>query len=430
MNPPHLPASRAAPSDTVGLDDERQVLQIRFTGQGSAYFRIWASNLLRLVVTLGLYYPFAEARRLHYFHAHTLVDGHALGYHGGQRPALWAFAAALALALAPVLVLLVLLMSTLADASNSLRPPAASGVAGVALVTLWPALWRATLRDRLANTSWRGLRLRFTGDMAGAYRALLPQWLPAALLLVLASVPAPDTQQGAAAVSGVFGLTGLAMVLMLPLTLARLKRYQHGHCQCAAEHSRIRAPTGAFYRLALGLVLAVVGLLGLLLVLVGATAPASLGLRGWVGGAAPAAAGGSLAGLVGVVAGGGLLLVAVVAVVVVVLAFGQASLQNLVWGHTRTSRMRLDSHLDPWRLVRMALRHAVLMLLTLGFYRPFAVVHSTRLRLQAMQLVVRGDPAHWLSGPVRLAPGGRGGGGVAGGVAGGGAGTSDDNSAL
>ena len=407
MNPPPLHASRTAARDPAGLDDERQVLQIRFTGQGHDYFWIWAGNLLRLVATLGLYYPFAKARRLRYFHAHTLVDGHALGYHGSQRMAWRAGAALPALVFGWVLALV--LISALHEASAGQWPPAASVVAAVLLVMLWPALWRATLRDRLANTSWRGQCLRFTGDMAGAYRALLPQWLPAAVLLVLSLMPAANTQHGAAAVRGVFGLTGLAMLLMLPLTLARRQRYQHGHCQFAAEHSRMRAPTGAFYRLVLGLVLAglgVLGLLAVLLVLLGASAPASLGWRGWPGAALPAATGGGLVNPLAVVGCGCLLLAAVL---VAVLAFGQASLQNLVWGHTRSSRMRLDSHLEPWRLVVMALRHAALMLLTLGFYRPFAVVHSTRLRLQAMQMVVRGDPAQWLGGPSRLVPDQRGG---------------------
>ena len=401
------------------------MLQIRFTGQGRDYFWLWANNLLRLVATLGLYHPFAQARRRHYIQTHTLVDGHALGYHGGQRPALQALAAVLALACSAVLVLAVVLATRGGagkgigigigigididididiDINTSLRPTAAGAVVGVLLVTLWPALWHATLCDRLASTSWRGMRLRFTGDRAGAYRALLPQWLPAALLLVLSSVPTPHTQPAAAAVRGVFGLTGLAMVLMLPLTLARTKRYQHGHCQCAAEHSRMPAPTHAFYRLVLGVVLAGVGLLGLLLVLlalVGTTDLARLGLHGGLADAVPAAAGGGLANTVGVLGCGSLLLGAVL---VAVRAFGLASLQNLVWGHTRSSRMRLDSHLNPWRLVAMALRHAGLMLLTLGFYWPFAVMHSTRLRLQAMQVVVRGDPAHWLSGPALLVP--------------------------
>ena len=47
-----------------------------------------------------------------------------------------------------------------------------------ALALVWPALWRAGLRYRLANTRWRGLRFAFVGDVKGAYRAMLPWTLP------------------------------------------------------------------------------------------------------------------------------------------------------------------------------------------------------------------------------------------------------------
>ena len=214
VNPPHLHPNHTAASTPAAVDEDRQVLQIRFTGQGRDDFWVWAGNLLRLVATLGLYYPFAQARRRRYFHAHTLVDGHALAYHGSPRSLLWHLASVLACALTLACVLLfgLALLTTQADTTAHRRPAVAGAVGWVVLVTLWPALWHASLHHRLANTSWRGLRLRFTGDVAGAYRALLPRWLPAALLLVLVSVPAPQTRQGAAAVQWVFDITSLAML--------------------------------------------------------------------------------------------------------------------------------------------------------------------------------------------------------------------------
>ena len=42
-------------------------LRISFTGSGSEYFRIWIVNLLLLLVTFGIYYPWAKVRRLRYF---------------------------------------------------------------------------------------------------------------------------------------------------------------------------------------------------------------------------------------------------------------------------------------------------------------------------------------------------------------------------
>ena len=48
-------------------------LALRFTGSGSEYFRIWIVNLLLTVVTFGIYFPYAKARKLRYFHENTLI---------------------------------------------------------------------------------------------------------------------------------------------------------------------------------------------------------------------------------------------------------------------------------------------------------------------------------------------------------------------
>ena len=58
----------------------KRKLEIQFTGSGSEYFRI--VNLLLTIVTASLYWPFAKARRIRYFYANTLIDGHALSFHG------------------------------------------------------------------------------------------------------------------------------------------------------------------------------------------------------------------------------------------------------------------------------------------------------------------------------------------------------------
>ena len=39
------------------------------------------------------------------------------------------------------------------------------------------------MQFRLANTSWRGLRFRFRGSLGGAYRAMLPLFVPGLLMV-------------------------------------------------------------------------------------------------------------------------------------------------------------------------------------------------------------------------------------------------------
>ncbi|MFN3304823.1 MAG: DUF898 family protein, partial [Roseateles sp.] len=123
-----------------------RVLEIRFTGSGSEYFRIWSVNLLLILATLGLYLPFAKARRIRYFYANTLVDGQALSFHGDPWKMFRGF------------VLLILLMGAYSLAGR--LSAVAALVAFLILCAVWPALWRASLQFRLGNTSWRGLRMR------------------------------------------------------------------------------------------------------------------------------------------------------------------------------------------------------------------------------------------------------------------------------
>ena len=48
----------------------------------------------------------------------------------------------------------------------------------------------------------------------------------------------------------------------------------------------------------------------------------------------------------------------------------------------------------------LTLKNWVLIVLTLGLYRPFAVVATTRLKLHAIELAVHGDVANWLGETV------------------------------
>ena len=153
-------------------DATPRTLEIRFTGSGSEYFRIWAVNLLLIILSCGLYLPFAKLRRIRYVYANTLIDGEPLAFHGDAWKMFRGF------------LLLAVLLVTCAVASE-FSPTVALG-AFIALCAVWPALWRAGMQFRLGNTSWRGLRMGFEGSLAGAYLAYLPVCVPMVLLMALA----------------------------------------------------------------------------------------------------------------------------------------------------------------------------------------------------------------------------------------------------
>lgn len=377
-----------APTQLTGDQDHGpRAVELRFTGTGSEYFRIWIVNLLLIVVTASLYWPFARARRLAYFQANTVVDGQPLGFHGDPWKMFRGYMIMLALAI------------VYSIASNASPTAALVSVAVLALV--WPALWRASMQFRLANTSWRGVRFAFKGSLGGAYGAMLPAFLPSVVLVGLASFMGGPGEDGTLTEAqserlGVWmGLSMLAFMLALPWALARIKRYQHQNYHYAGQTTQLTASTGQFYVLAfkllgvtLGLGVVAVSLIAVV-ALVGGGLAAVTGIFGGEGGGKVSAA---LVAITGLAVAG-----IYVTSFFIVGPYGVSRLQNLVWGHTRSADIRFDSHL---RLLPLAGRTALnlfLTAITLGLYRPFAVVAMTKLKLEAVSIEVTGSVDDWVA---------------------------------
>ena len=345
-----------------------RTLAIRFTGAGSEYFRIWIVNLLLLIVTFGFYWPWAKVRRLRYFMHNTLVDGDPLDFHGDPKQMLKGWA----------LVGVLFAMYNVASSASAV----ANLVAFVALGALWPALWRSSLRFRLGNTSWRGLRFRFTGSVKEAYGGLLPSYL-VVLPLVLLGVWAPEDGESTQPEWLLAGFAG-AMVFALVLTpwlFWRMKAYQHRNYALTHLRTDFRAPVRTFYGLAikqLGFMLLVpVVLIGL--IAAGAMPQGEDG-RPWEG----------LSAYVVVIAVIGLM--AFMAMFVGLGPWWATRLQNLVWNHTGNEQLQFVSRLRFRDMLWLSLKNGLLMVLTLGLYWPFAAVAVARLRLQAVQVECLVDP--------------------------------------
>jgi uncharacterized membrane protein YjgN (DUF898 family) len=355
-------------------------LKIEFTGSGSEYFRIWIVNLLLTIVTLSFYRPFAKARRLAYFHGNTLVGGQPLGFHGDPWKMLRGY-------------LLMLLFGAVYFGASQFSPVAAL-VAIVSFVLLWPALWRASLQFRLANTSWRGLRMGFRGSVGGAYMAMLPGVLPWLGFIGAAFLLAPNGEAATAAAEPpvaaltLIGLSFLASLALMPLSLAWIKAYQHNHYTYASERSQLLSGPASFY----GFVFKVIGVS----LLVGAAAAVAAGLL-VLGSSALGAV--VQSGSAGAAIGGVLAVLVLYGVYFVfTMPYAQSRLQNLVWGGTRSQSLRWHSELKMLPLGLLTLKNLLLVLVTLGFYWPFAAVATARLRLQAVSLDLDADPALWQAG--------------------------------
>lgn len=344
-------------------------LAIAFTGSGSEYFRIWIVNLLLTLVTLGIYYPWAKVRRLRYFHSNTLVGGRPMGFHADPKKMLKGY----------LLVSVLLILYSVAGHFHAV----AGLVAFIAVMLIWPALLKSSMQFRLANTSWRGLRLRFTGDVRGAYHAMIPLFVPALCLLV-GGVFVPDQDHPPAWYFTVFAAVMGAVTLLSPWLLRRLKAYQHNNYALAGQHTRFEATNGMFYKLfakALGvylLTMAAVGTLvavvGVVVAIVGRTQSQQL-FEGW---------GDKKVWIIAAMVVVGLAFMLLF--VAVIKPYITTRMQNLVWANTRSEDIRIVSALKARSMLWLSLKNWFFVVLTVGLYWPFAAIARARMQLEAVYI--------------------------------------------
>ncbi len=249
------PDALDAQDTLVAAPPSTNLLRMRFTGSGSEYFRIWIVNLLLTIVTLTLYLPWARARKLRYFMGNTLVDDQPLGFHGKPLKMFKGY----------LLVCVLFALYSVAGKFSAM----AGFVALIVVALLWPALFKSSIQFRLANTSWRGLRFSFRGSLAGAYRAMLPVFIPGLVLVGARAfgVDEINTPQRYVLVAGLVGLSGL---LVAPWLLWNIKQYQHNHYALGNLQTSFKASVGSFYVLALKIVGVVLVVTALPAVVVGA----------------------------------------------------------------------------------------------------------------------------------------------------------------
>ncbi len=373
MNPIEPSLDLTVPHLERRQDTGYDTYPIEFTGSGSEYFRVWIVNLLLILVTLGIYLPWAKVRKIKYFYSNTLIDGHALDFHGNPKKMLRG-------------TVLVAVFFLLYSKAFSVSPWAAL-VATVAIIALWPLLVRASLRFRLSNTSWRSLRFEFSGDVKEAFITagvpLAVILIPICILLfnvnpeVLRAAQQPDTtgDKVFAAVAGIY-------LLLLPYFYWRSTRYQHGHYNYASLRTEFRSKPWDFYAIflkALAATVLVGGVVLALLVFAMGVSLASLFAKGGAGNAAK-------------------ILLLTVFFVIMAVAFNvgirsylMTRLQNLTWTRTGNHSIRFMSDLKLGAFAWQQFKNYVLIFITLGFYWPFAVVATKRMQLEAMSLRSRVD---------------------------------------
>lgn len=338
------------PDMTVQAVPEKQNIALEFTGNGAEYFKIWMVNLCLTILTFGVYSAWAKVRRLQYFDRNTLLDGVPFDFHGN-----------------PVTILRGRIVAVLVLFVYHYLFGLSVGFAiciAVILFSLIPFMMRSSQRFRLRHTSYRGLRFDFDGSVLDAYAT----YLPVALMFLIPPLLAVIFRDGIAA------MLASALYLAWPWLQARMKNFQHGGFAYGGWYSRSTLEVSSFV-----------------------WPYFKSGIYVFLGGVA--------AGIVAAIMSGvtqipmlATFIVTFVMGYVVYVVFGpylQVKIWNKSWEATRLGEIEFYSALPVGAFTKLQTKNLLFTLLSLGLYRPFAVVNVYRFRLAHMSLCAH--PAHLIS---------------------------------
>ncbi len=348
----------AAAADAAGV-----ARQFAFTGSGGEYFRIWVVNLLLSIVTLGVYSAWAKVRRLQYFYRNTSVAGTVFDYHGDPKAILKGRVVAVGL-------LLAYQIATEVSSTGAI-------VVGLILIASLPWMLARAFRFKLANSSYGGLRFRFRGTVAQAYRtlALFPVVLAATGVFVWSVLATFESRPR-------WGLLILAIVVVLvvmfavtPIAHYLLKRYQHDNAYFGQSpfffHARLRDFFNIYAKsLAVAMLSGIpAGIFGFL----------TSDLFRWL---STTQFGWLFKILYGLASG--------YASYMIVRAYLESRVQNLVWNNSELADIGFESTARARTLFWIHASNLALIMVTFGLYKPFATVRLVRYRVESVALAPRG----------------------------------------
>lgn len=360
-------------NDTLAMSDIEKH-RVSFSGSGGDYFRLWLSNLLLTIVTLGIYTPWARRRRIQYFYRNTLVGADPLDFVASSRNMATSF-------------LLVVFVYALINVMSSAGLNATVGIVTVTIATLVPWLWRSAQRFRLGNTTWRGLRFEFEATTREAYTAAWPLLAAAFLVAMVSLLPAVTALSATEMPASVGAGVAIAMVVGVGVVLIGLRfnflQLQMTRTSMGGQLGRFKASFGSFFKVALIC-------LGVALLAYGTLAVVLAGIVAALGG--PGLSGNMVSRMWQFVLLGVAALPLMLAPAYITLAAWQALVFRTIWSNAGLSNVaRSKCDLKTSAFVGLRTKNILLTLVTLGMYRPFAAVSEYRMKVESVCIYTHGN---------------------------------------
>lgn len=309
----------------MGEQGNQEIYGFQFNGSGTEYFKIWIVNLLLTILTLGIYSAWAKVRRLQYFYRNTSLANASFDYHGTPK----------AILKGRIIAFAMFLVYNFAFSFN----PLLGTIIGLMLALVMPWLLMRSLRFKLYNSSYRGLRFGFAGNTRGAYNAFLKYPI----------------------------FAGLTLYLLVPLAHQRVKQYQLSNAVFGSTSFHFGATARSFFGIYLSSIAVMAGAILLAMAFFKQIEPVDSQLAMMTAALIP------------------------LAFFLIVSSLFVAHMQNLVWDNTGLGVHKFYSDASARRMLWIGVTNFIGVLFTLGLYKPFATIRMLRYKLEVMGLLAIGD---------------------------------------
>ena len=323
-------------SNEIAAESEQRISTepFAFHGSGSDYFRIWIVNLLFSILTLGIYSAWAKVRTRRYFYGNTELAGDRFGY----------LANPIAILKGRLIAVSALIVYTVASNFN----PIIGGFLALILALVIPIVIVQALRFNSGNSAWRGVRFGFDGSFREAYGPHL-LW-------------------------PLFGVITLG--LGFPYALYKANQFQFNNYRYGLTNSSSSATAGGFYRIALAVFGATILSFALVVVLTIMLAFGGGG-DGEIGLITPF--------LITIYT----ILITYFVLYVFIVVLYQAMYFRLVFNNLEIGGSRVHNSVSKLGYIRLMIVNTILIMVTLGFFYPWAAVRRARYLLSNMWLEAR-----------------------------------------
>jgi uncharacterized membrane protein YjgN (DUF898 family) len=341
------------------------VYRFSFTGGAKEYFRIWVVNTLLVILTLGLWSPWAKIRKKKWFLGHTWVAGSNFDFHASPWPI---FRGRLLAGIAFFIYWM----------AGEFQPQYASWVA-LALAVVAPMLIVGSLRFNLMNTSYRNIRFASQSTLTLAFIALLPFIVAAALAV---KFPLLEKEfEGWRSFTGAAVLSSLVFTFFYPYVHGKLRLLALNHSSYGSAPIRCSTRIKTFYSSHVRGSVIGVGVIIVAFLISGAMSAALF----------------THAVMSHLDKNFALLFSALIALPIsfaflVWYAATQTRLINATFNLTRVSdNVRVFSEIRTLPMAKLYFVNTVAILFTLGLALPWAAVRTAKQRVETTALAVTGD---------------------------------------